>query len=76
MKKMDITMTLIGNREHEEAISIGKEMGLILVDKPSIQLTGYDFEKVVGGIICKSCKKSTCACNSLGKYRPVLKNQD
>lgn len=76
MKKMGITLSLVGNREHDEAISMGKEMGLILVDKPSIQLTGYDFHKVVGGIICKSCKKSICTCTNVGKYERVLKNQD
>ena len=32
------------------------------MDRPSIQLKGYNFNQVVGGIICKSCKKSICIC--------------
>jgi hypothetical protein len=37
-------------------------MGIIISDKPSIRLKGYDFSKVVGGIVCKYCKKSPCIC--------------
>lgn len=37
-------------------------MGIVIIDKPSIRLTGYDFYRVVNGIICKTCKKSICIC--------------
>lgn len=73
---MGISVMLTGHCSHDQTVDIGKEMGIVLMDKPSIRLTGYDFHKIVGGIICKLCKKSTCMCPNENKYQPVLKNQD
>lgn len=47
-----------------------------MLDKPSIRLRGYDFNKIVGGTICKSCKKWICICPNEDNYVPVLNNQD
>lgn len=76
MKKMGISVMLTGHCSHDQTVAVGKEMGIVMTDKPSIRLTGYDFHKIVGGIICKHCKKSTCICANEEKYHPVLKNQD
>jgi hypothetical protein len=47
-----------------------------MLDKISIRLKGYDFNKLVGGLICKFCKKSLCICANQDHYVPIVSNQE
>lgn len=62
MRKAGIGVTLTGWTTHDDTVSLAKELGIIMMDKPSVRLRGYDFDRIVGGIICKACKKSMCIC--------------
>jgi hypothetical protein len=75
MRKAGISFTLLGNQNHEEMVALAQEIGVAVQDKISIRLRGYDFNKLSGGLICKSCKKSLCICLREEQYIPILSNQ-
>ena len=62
MKKKGFNFVLVSNQDQNNTVSKGKEMGFVTVGKPSINLKGYDFLNVTGGILCKKCKKAICLC--------------
>ena len=57
-------------------MGLAKELGLIIAGRASISLKGYDFFSIIGGIICRNCKKSVCNCFSENKYEAIIKNKD
>ena len=61
---------------HDATVELAKDMGIIMPNKPSVRLRGYDLNKIVGGIICKICKKSICICEGSQAPNLRLKNQD
>lgn len=44
------------------AKAIAKEIGLLKEGSNSIAMEGPDFNKLVGGIVCKNCRTEKCDC--------------
>lgn len=47
MKSAGVTFTLIGQSDHDETVAMAKDIGIIVQDKPSIRLRGFDFNRIV-----------------------------
>lgn len=68
---------LVSDEDQETTISKAKEIGIVIVGKPSVNLKGHDFNHLTGGILCKNCKKSVCICASeMTSFNYVIKHQD
>jgi P-type Ca2+ transporter type 2B len=48
------------------AKAIAKEIGL-LSSNDQLALEGAEFNKIVGGIVCKRCRTPTCGCPTTTK---------
>lgn len=57
-----ITVRMVTGDNIITAKAIAKEIGLMPDDNSLIAMEGPDFNKLVGGIICKECKVSVCDC--------------
>ena len=44
------------------AKAIAKDIGIIQTDKEYLALEGPEFNKLVGGVVCKKCRTAVCDC--------------
>lgn len=44
------------------ARAIAKDVGILKGDKDELVMQGAEFIKLVGGVICKTCRTATCDC--------------
>jgi hypothetical protein len=69
-----VSLVLVSSRPHAEAVNRSKFIGINTIEQDSLVLDSKDFAKVVGGVICFSCKKTFCQCIDDADHNPRLKN--
>lgn len=74
LREAGIGLVLVSSRPHAEAVNRSKFIGINTIEKDSLVLDSNDFAKVIGGVICFSCKKTFCQCANDADQNPRLKN--
>jgi hypothetical protein len=74
LKQVGVNFVLVSSHPHKEAVSRSKFIGINTIEHDSLVLESKDFAKVVGGVICFTCKKTFCQCPNDNDYDPRLKN--
>lgn len=57
-----ITVRMVTGDNIITAKAIAKDIGIIQPDKDYLALEGPDFNKLVGGVVCKKCRTALCDC--------------
>ena len=57
-----ITVRMVTGDNIITAKAIARDIGITVEGKEYIALEGPDFNKLVGGVVCKKCRTAVCDC--------------